>query len=145
MIDFTIPFFSGYILNLRQLDDALLIINQGVHRWWRPQTVAATTHWISIHYSNPLCSSSLSSRLVFQFPILREPITFFPARETTYVCLSPHLSRIVQRSFYHEGGEAKEDFLEDWKAFWQPIHAELQRRARVTACPLTGSSTAGEE
>jgi Zn/Cd-binding protein ZinT len=25
--------------------------------------------------------------------------------------------------------EVKEDFLEDWEAFWQPIHAELQRRA----------------
>jgi CRISPR-associated endonuclease Cas3-HD len=137
---FTIPSLSGYILDLRQLDDALLIISHREHRWWRPQTVPVTSDWISIHYSNPIYGGSLPNSLVFQFPILREPIMFFPARETTYVCLSPHLSRVVQRGPYYEGGEAKEDFLEDWKAFWQPIHEELQRRSCFAVSPIISSS-----
>jgi hypothetical protein len=145
MSDFNIPSLSGYILDLRQLDEALLIISNGEHRWWRPRTIPVTTDWIPIHYSNPLYGGNLPNALVFQFPILREPIMFFPARETTYVCLSPNLSRVVQRGFYFEGGEVKEDFLEDWEAFWQPLHAELERRACFAVRHMIGSSMAGEE
>lgn len=140
MNHFTIPSVSGYILDLRQLDDVLVTISHGYHLWWRPRRVPVFSDRISIHYTNPLYGGSLPNTLVFEFPLLREPIIFFPAQETTYVCLSPHLSRAVQEGLYFEGSEVKEDFLADWEAFWQPLYVELQRRAGFAGCPIISSS-----
>jgi hypothetical protein len=95
---------------------------------------------MSISYSNPLYGTRLPNNLIFRFPILREPLPFFPARETTYVCLSPHLGHAVQKGFYFEGGDVKGDCLEDWDVFWSPLHAELRRRASLTTCATSSLS-----
>jgi hypothetical protein len=74
------------------------------------------------------------NNLIFRFPIFREPVPFLPAREMTYVCLSPYLGHAVQSGLYFEGGDVKEDCFEDWDVFWRPFHTELQRRASLTPC-----------
>jgi hypothetical protein len=144
MSDSDIPTVAGFILDLRQLDHVLLAISYGEHQWSRPKRVPAGARWIPISYSNPLYGSSLPNEVVFRFPIFREPLPFFSGRETTYVCLSPFLSSVVQQGLYFEDGDVKQDCFEDEHVFWRPLHEELRKCASLTPCPTLSLSNPDE-
>jgi hypothetical protein len=57
------------------------------------------TNWISISYSNPLYGTKLPNNLIFRFPIFRQPLPFFPARETTYVFFRRTLAMRCKQDF----------------------------------------------
>jgi hypothetical protein len=124
---------SGFMADLTQLTNILASISHDSHFWSCPRNLPDGARQIIVRYTNPIYPG-LPNDLSFGFPVLHEPIWFYPARETTYACLSPYVAHPIQTGLYLEHGTLKEDALEDWNVFWPPLCKELRRRVSLAVC-----------
>jgi hypothetical protein len=99
---------SGFMADLTQLTNILASISHDSHFWSCPRNLPNGARQIIVRYTNPIYPG-LPNDLSFGFPVLHEPILFYPARETTYACLSPYVAHPIQTGLYLEHGTLKED------------------------------------
>ena len=119
----------GFVPNLQTLRSVLSGLSIGGKRWW----IASDPHdalacgFLLIGHGDPLCSDRLNS-IFFRVALLGHA----NCKQTSDLLILFDLSSVVpeEPGYYLEDGKLRQDSLEDFFCFYEPIEQALIARLR---------------
>lgn len=124
MIVFDYELIQGFVLPLSELKECLPSMDRGAHQWRvNPELrVRDRRTYAAIEYSNPE-ETDMPNAICYLFPVVDD------GGKDPMVCLHPTAVIPVVQGLYFEGPELKQDLLEDWGRFWEPLRRAVASRS----------------